>query len=246
MGRMKLQIIHILAIGLGMVAMAARAEQLDYIVDQRHDLMNTDITGHNIQMFGPMVQEFVPQASLLNVIELWTRDFGSPRTNGLGAALELLLRLDTTRGELLAASNPVFLDDNHDGITRFEFREPVHVTAGTRYAFEVRVLEGDLWGVVSYGGKYPQYPHGRYFRGSTTTDLTMWFRTGLKHRPIQIRFTSQNRLEWEGEAALTYRVWGSDGLTNWEVLGTVSSSDSRFVFQADPNHEHLFYRVSFP
>ena len=235
------------AISLLVMASAAQAELLDYTVDQRHDATNVSISAHNIQMTGPLVQEFIPQASGLKVVELWTEDFGTPRSNGLGVTLQVALRADTTNGIVLGISQRVRLPDDYNGVTRFDFAETIALQPGQRYALEVQLVSGDAWGVHSYGREDAQYLPGRYFRGSKTDGLDMWFRTGLTPAALHIRLVSPQRIEWQGDPSLTYRVWGSTDLGVWQELGSVTSVDSTFEFETKVDTApHRFFKVSAP
>ena len=240
-----MRILFVVVLNLFLSGTALRAQDPEFWVDQRHDRSDVDLFGHNIQLAGVIIQEFVPERSSLNVVELWTEDFGSPRSNGLGASLQLLIRGDTAGGPIIAASNPLDLEDNHNGITRFEFSELVQVTPGNRYAIDLIVHKGDFWGVRSYGGAELEYLPGRYFRGAKTSDLDLWFRTGLSV-PLEVRFVPPNRIEWIGTSTQSYRIWGSKDMVRWEEIASIESEPGEFTYLTDLEENHYFYRVSTP
>jgi hypothetical protein len=185
-------------------------------VDQQHDWPNETEAYHSIQALAPVVQEFTPALSALDVVEIWTQDLGFSAGNGVGATLEVWLRQDTTNGPVLAISAPLVLPDGWNALSRFNFTNLVWLTPQTRYALELRVLAGDNWGVNSHGNLFPPaYSRGRYFlAGRPVEDIDMWFRTGLRI-PAPVVALAKGELRWQGVSPLAYRVWGSVDLKDW-------------------------------
>jgi hypothetical protein len=239
-----MRLLLIIACALELLGSVTFSQELDYVIDQRHDLLNVNLMGHNIRLAERMIQEFVPQADRLNVVELLTEDFGGTRTNGLGATLQIVLWKGPMNGEPLATSAPIRLEDNFSGITRFLFNDPIDLVPGAVYAIDVRLVSGDDWGVRSYGGwEWPTYPQGRYFRGDRTTDLDMWFRTGFRKSGVQLTFRD-GTVQWHGVPGTAYKIWGSSDLLEWTSLAEVTSEESRFSFSPQAAHAHRFFRVS--
>ncbi len=53
----------------------------DYRVDQQHDWpIEVDLIT-SIQVYAPIVEEFTPAIGALDVVEIWTEDFGSSGGN---------------------------------------------------------------------------------------------------------------------------------------------------------------------
>jgi endonuclease/exonuclease/phosphatase family metal-dependent hydrolase len=63
----------------------------------------------------------------------------------------------------------------------------------------------------------------------------------------QLRLVATNILRWEGLSHLTYTVEGALWLTNWQILGSASSSTTNFSFtNQTPSADRSFYRVVYP
>lgn len=220
----------------------------DYRVDQQHDWPNQVEQIISIQVYAPIVQEFTPAIGALDVVEIWTEDFGSSGGNGLGAKLELLLREDTTNGPVLATSAPLTLPDGWNAPSRFSFTNVVWLTPESRYALELRVISGDNWGVHSHGQLAPPtYSRGRYFvAGQATETQDMWFRTGIRMPSPQL-VMEEGGLRWQGVPPLNYRIWGSVNLREWGEIGQLTSQTTNYWFTnmalAEPK---LFFKVSQP
>ncbi len=177
-----------LLVFVGTAACQGVIQGADYRVDQQHDWpIQVDLIT-SIQVYAPIVQEFTPAIGALDVVEIWTEDFGSSGGNGRGATLEVLLREDTTNGAVLATSAPLSLPDGWNGPSRFHFTNVVWLTPEVRYALELRAVAGDNWGVHSHGELIPPtYSRGRYFvAGRPTDSQDMWFRTGVRMPTSQV------------------------------------------------------------
>jgi hypothetical protein len=244
---MKIPIISLLVL-VGMAACQSEIRGADYRVDQQHDWPNEADAIHSIQGRGPIVQEFTPSIGALDVVEIWTQDFGLPQGNGVGATLEVLLREDTINGPVLATSAPLTLPDGWDGPSRFHFTNVVWLTPEARYALELRAITGDNWGVNSHGDLFPPtYSRGRYFVAGRPTDaLDMWFRTGVR-MPTPELVMEKEGLRWQGVPPLNYRIWTSINLQEWGEIGQLASTTTNYLFTNFARGKpKLFIRVSQP
>lgn len=97
-----------------------------FIVDQHNDGFVPPFY-QNIQLLGPMGQEFTPSLAFLDVVELHTADLVS---NDGGAALQLNIRALTIFGAILGTSLVVPLADGFFGVTHFDFPVPVPLVPG--------------------------------------------------------------------------------------------------------------------
>ena len=218
------------------------------IIDQRHDMPDAYEGHHSIQLVGPIVQEFLPAIGALDFVDVWTQDIGFVVPGSPGAIVQVLVLDNATNGQPLAQTAPLALPNNWEGVSRFSFTNTVWLTPGNVYALQVRVLEGDNWGVISYGDLFPErYPGGRYFlNGRAMANADMWFRTGLRLSPPHLALEHGSRLRWHGVPPLTYRIWGSFDLLDWSALGSLSATTTNYVFTNVISANHLFYRVTFP
>ena len=222
----------------------------DYVIDQAHDLPFASEGVHSLIGFPSITQEFVPQFTALNVVEILTRDWSFPLTNGIGGTLQVTIRDDSTNGPVLGVSEPLQLPDGWIGPSQFAFSTLVPLTPGRRHAIEVRLLEGNNWGVESYGAFAPPYEAGRYFVGTNLVNgADMWFRTGIRPPAVRLEIDPAqiNVIRWQGIPPLTYSVWTSTNLTTWTQAGLVQSTTPSYSFTNNaPAPSQLFYRVSAP
>ncbi len=150
------------------------------------DQANTDNPGggflmHNIQLSGPIGQSFTPLLPSLDVVELLTIDFGD-QANGLGATLQVNLRVASVAGIIIATSNPVALPDDFGfgglavgGVTHFDFGASVALVSGSLYVIEPVVVVGDSWGLVDLLGVYD---NGNAIISGHAAPNDWWFREG--------------------------------------------------------------------
>jgi hypothetical protein len=69
------------------------------------------------------------------------------------------------------------MGDAFYGSVNFSFANPVSVTPGTTYYFDVAVLSGDNWGFMSLGDTYS---NGTFYGGqSPFPGADLWFREGI-------------------------------------------------------------------
>lgn len=226
----------------------ALAQPVIYLVDQAHDTLDVSEGIHSLVAYPTVTQEFTPRFGALDIVEIYTRDWSFPSTNGIGGTLQVSIREDSTNGAVLAVSAPLELADGWLGPSQFLFTNLVWLTSGKRHAIEIRLLEGNNWGVDSYGTFAPPYGGGRYFVGTnlvTTTDL--WFRTGVRPPAARLAIDRDGVLRWAGVSPLTYSVWTSSDLGRWNHAGFVQSETSAYFFTNNvPGAPGLFYKVSYP
>jgi len=239
---------HILLVwSVSCLLLPGHAADSFFLVDQRHDLPDAYEAYHNIRSYPP-VQEFVPTLGALDAVDVWTLDLGYPNTNGAGATLQVIILTNAVDGIAVAESEPVVLPDNWDGPSRFVLRDQVLLEPGRTYALAVKVLEGDVWGIRSYGQLFPSYPLGRYFIGGTPVDsLDIWFRSIVNFAAPALTIDSLATLRWQGIPSLPYTIWKSPDMLNWSIAGTARASSRDFSFSEKlPGSGPLFYRVSYP
>lgn len=216
------------------------------VLDQAHDEDWSEAI-HRIQAYPLVAQEFTPAVGGLDFVEVFTRDWSFPVTNGVGATLQVLLREGSVTGGVLAASSPRELPDGWVGPTNFWFTNIVWLETGRQYAFEVKVLEGNPWGIESYGTFAPPYDGGRYFLGTNIMrDVDLWFRTGVRVPRPELRVSSRQAIEWAGIPPLAYSVLRSTDLTKWVHAGFVDGTSTNYAFTNVVAGERAFYRVTFP
>jgi len=161
-----------MTIALSMAPATAGAHP--FIVDQHNDGFVPPFF-QNIQLLGPMGQEFTPSLAFLDVVELYTADMVS---NDGGAALQLNIRALTIFGAILGTSLVVPLADGFFGVTHFDFPVPVPLVPGGIFVIEALVVAGQNWGVGSSGDE--SYPGGdQIVHGASFPDNDLWFREGL-------------------------------------------------------------------
>lgn len=219
-----------------------------YWVDQRHDGSDQEEGNHSISLVG-VVQEFTPEATALNVVEVWTQDIAFPRSNGIGATLEIVIRDGAPDGPILGVSRSKELPDGWNGPSRFDFPQWVRLTPGKPHTLQLRLVTGDNWGAISHGEFFPPvYARGRYFLGGKPVEsLDLWFRTGLAVPAPIVTLRPGVGLTWEGIPGLTYRIWGSINLQDWGEVGQYTATEPTCVFPNIVSGEaQLYYRVTQP
>lgn len=235
-------------LGAGLASVSVLATTVIYTVDQAHDWPGVIEATHSLVAYPSVTQEFTPTLGALDVVEVYTRDWSFPVTNGVGGTLQANIREDSTNGAILAVSAPLELPDGWEGPSRFLFPNLVWLTPGKRFAIEVRLLAGNNWGVDSYGTFAPPYDGGRYFVGPhQLSGKDMWFRTGVRAPNVRLVLDRERVVRWSGIPPLTYRLWSSTNLADWIPAGFVQSDTPDYAFTngagAAPS---MFYKVSFP
>lgn len=195
--------------------------------------------------WGTSYEQLVSACQVMNVPR---PPAGYPNTNGIGATLQATILTEATNGTVIAESVPVVLPDYWDGPSRFVFKEQVLLKTGRTYAIALKVLEGDFWGIRSYGELFPPYPPGRYFINGVAVDsFDIWFRTVVRFTPPSLTLDPSATLRWQGIPSLPYTVWSSPDFANWSNIGIAQSSSRDFSFtNQPPDSRAVFYRISYP
>jgi hypothetical protein len=173
-----LSIVAVLVCGSGV--RSALAQDGIAVVDQEN-VVNIGLLD-SIQLLGPIGQEFTPSIPGLDVVELWTEDFGGDQ----GADLQVFIRERVIDGQVIGMSLITSLPDRFRGITEFAFPQLVSLRPGELYVIEVIVVSGDEWligdnwAVGSSGGPESTYPDGTWIiQGVPDPGNDLWFREGL-------------------------------------------------------------------
>lgn len=160
---------------IALLLLGAPARAADgYTIDQSFE---PEIWGEwSIALLGPVGQEFVPDRSALDVVELWV----SHGTAGSEPPTEVFARIRAggVDGAVLGASAPVVVVDDHFAPVRFDFAAPVATTPGETYVIELAVGAGGGNPMVC-GANYIDYPRGRAILGGNPSAGDLWFRTGV-------------------------------------------------------------------
>ena len=127
-----------------------------------------------IQPNQPIGQSFTPSLGAVGFIRL---KLGDSVINGLGATVYLNLRSGSISGTILATSESVVMPDGFLGFPNLLFSNPVAVTPGVTYFFDV-IASGDLWAIAGYNS----YNYGggmEFFQGQPFPSNDLWFREGI-------------------------------------------------------------------
>jgi hypothetical protein len=173
----------VVGLAIGLVPVAASA--VPFTIDQRNDNFSPGLF-QNISFFAPIGQEFIPALNSLDVVELFTTDFGG----SAGGNLFVDIHFDNIFGPVVGSSNILELPDGFSGISQFTFPETVFLNPEQRYVISVNTFEGsDFWGIGSSGGPNSTYPQGNQIitvNGVTTSRAgnDLWFREGPHQVPV--------------------------------------------------------------
>ena len=164
----------------GLAVQLASAGQL--FVDQQN---LTSISGSwSATLLSPIGQEFVPDRSALDAVELMlaNTDTSAPYP----ADVELNIREDSVLGPVIGTSDPLTMLFGTYGATHFEFQSSVPLTPGRTYVIEIVVFPGG--GNIGVGGGWSgtTYTQGRFVvQGEPATgNEDLWFREG-SHRRVR-------------------------------------------------------------
>lgn len=136
---------------------------------------NYNIGGGAIQFWGTVGQSFVPSLSTVGFVRV--RLYDIEPNNSTGANVFLNLRANAINGTILATSSIVSMTNGFYGSMNFVFANPVSVTLGTTYYFDMAVQSGDNWGFMALGDTYP---NGSFYGGQfPATGNDLWFREGI-------------------------------------------------------------------
>jgi len=145
---------------------------------------------YNIDSMAPIGQEFRPNLSGLNVVELLLVDFD--QSDGLGAIVRVNIREDTIYGSIVGTSASVSVPNlpypPSEKVVHFDFDDTVPMVPGNRYVIEIEQLGGGNFGVKDFGGQSNPYPYGRRIAlGTPSPDgyyyYDLWFREGISNPP---------------------------------------------------------------
>lgn len=147
----------------------------EYAWDQSNDSFIPLLT-QNASIYSPIGQEFVPNLTYLDVVQLWIQDMKIGSTQP--ADFIVNIREGTIRGRILGTSATATLAGGFNGIVTFTF-EAVQLVPQTLYVIELVQGSGQGWGVKSSGGGYSTYPRGRQILGGEPQENNdLWFREG--------------------------------------------------------------------
>ena len=122
-------------------------------------------------------QSFTPSLSVVGFIRLYLED-GTPQ-DLLGATFQINLRSNSVSGPIISSTAPVTLLNGISGAVNFFFNNPVSVTPGTTYYFDLTKQSGsDPWtaNIYSYN-----YTGGTFFVFGAPDPFNrdLWFREGI-------------------------------------------------------------------
>ena len=166
------------AVLVGMSAPAVMASQL--FPDQENRVAIS--ASWSAVYLGPIGQEFVPDNSTLDVVELFVAnvDPSSP----FASDLEVNIREGSMAGRVLGTSSPVSAPFGSSGVAHFDFPGSVSLVPGSIYVIEL-VVPPDGGNVAVGGGWTSSYlPGCLIVQGQLvpqTDNSDLWFREGT-HR----------------------------------------------------------------
>ena len=161
----------VLGVGLALGAPASQTIAHGFIIDQ--ECPEGYAHGHSFRNEEPVGQEFVPQMSSLDVVELVVGN-----TGGVTATVAIRIRFHTIFGPVVATSNPLILPHpTTRSWQHLDFASPVALVPGELYVIEFVDLTG-LGNAVAWGA-YNSYAPGRAVFGDLFDDMSDFsFREG--------------------------------------------------------------------
>jgi hypothetical protein len=151
------------------------AEGQDFVVDQACDGF-VPIGGTSL-WYCDVSQEFVPEFSYLEIVELQTVDYQP--SDGIGASLLVNIREGTPDGPILDTSLMTELPNGFEGITSFGFAGAVSLTPGEVHLIQLVYVSGSNWGFKRYGYVWDVCPEVDRFCENTMVNDDLWFREGV-------------------------------------------------------------------
>ncbi|NIM18700.1 MAG: hypothetical protein GTO51_00395 [Candidatus Latescibacteria bacterium] len=140
-----------------------------YYLDQVCDLLQPD-SFHNIVHYRPVGQEFVPNISALDIVQVWL-EVDSP------ADLIVNIRSGTITGPIEGTSEVLTFPGRFNGIATFEF-ERVDLVPQEMYVIELVQQSGQNC-LIGYR-REANYPYGRFILNGTPWEYDdAWFREGV-------------------------------------------------------------------
>ena len=172
-----------------MLSFWASASHADFI-DQSHPRSPSGAC-LDTNFFSPIGQEFIPQFSSLNFVDLFIED-GALNVNPDGV-FQVNIRADTVAGTLLGSSTVTHVPDDTnlgggDTLTRFEFSTPVPLTPGQTHVMEILELTPDFSNYSVCGSLFGHdgiYPGGHaIIDGVPQVGDDFWFAEGIADEPV--------------------------------------------------------------
>ncbi|MCA9729622.1 MAG: hypothetical protein R3E12_20120 [Candidatus Eisenbacteria bacterium] len=163
-------IVLTLLLGIAQLPTVDTVRARDFVLDQWNDTFVPTLLW-NIESFGPLGQQFIPEQSSVGFAEFWIR---AP-SNGVTARFSVALWTADWRERIGQSTAESVVRDFH-GPMRVEFSPPIAVTPGRTYILELRSAPGGIMTAVGPN----HYPRGILLRGGPDTDqFDVWFREGI-------------------------------------------------------------------
>jgi hypothetical protein len=166
---------------LVVVAAERGAVAHDFVADQ--EALTGNANGTGLLFNSPCGQEFVPQQSELDVVEVYlSLDADVPS----GASVAVRVRSQDIDGEIVGTSNElVMTSPASKRIRHFDFDQPVPLLRGQVYVLEIFIASGDGSPVI-WGGE-DVYAAGRpWILDSFRPFQDFWFREGSVDAPEDV------------------------------------------------------------
>ncbi len=153
-----------------------------YIWDQSNYLLKPG-SRRNVENYSPMGQEFTPDSTILEIVQLHMHNYDTSPTH-----LSVNILADSITGTLVGSSSLTILPADFDGTATFLFY-PVPLEPQHLYVFEIVLISGSA-GVYGPSSGSP-YPGGRtILSGVPYENIDLWFREGL------LEGSALERLTW--------------------------------------------------
>lgn len=242
--------IYICAAALSAIASIALQPIVDAnsieVVDQAHADPNAYELYHNIEVHEPIGQAFRTGIGAIDFVDVWLLDIGNWESEE-GSLVKLILRANSLEGEVLSEAGPVRIGNGFDGSVRFVFDNRIQFDKEETYVIELIHMEGEPAAVRNYGDLFAKYERGNLFlKGNESLHSDMWFRTGVLFREIELIDVSLGGIAWLGVTPLSFEVWGSTNLVEWELVERVVSETNRYEFKySNWSTMPQFFRVQY-
>lgn len=157
-----------------LVATGLAYAQGTLVLDQQATTLNFASGGAQIQNQQPMGQSFTPSLSAVGYVQFQFLD----STGNQGATVYVNLLANSTTGNVLATSSPVYMPNGYFGTTNFFFASNIPIQAGVEYFFLPVLQSGD--NIDLLGGSLNYQGGSAFFNGQPNTSGTdFWFREGI-------------------------------------------------------------------
>ena len=164
-----------------LILFAAQVSMADeYAWDQTNDYFSPQVY-QSIQAYSPIGQEFTPNLSCLEVVQLYIYNESED------SEFVVSIYSDSITGTLLGTSNPVAVSGFYLDVLTFSFSAAITLTPQNLYVIKISQIEGTSGGVSSSGGSSSTYPYGcQILSGIPQEDSDLWFREGvLEGSPLE-------------------------------------------------------------